>query len=267
MTEMSSSPAPVRHKFQSFWHGGPLSPYECVCLRSFLDHGHDFELYTYDPALSVPTGVRLRDAAEFIAESEVFTYQEGFGKGSPSAFSNLFRYKLLIERGGWWVDTDVVCLTKQIPHVTEFFAYQDTTLVNSAIIYFGRNHPIMLQCWDEAAKLGRTVEWGQTGPRLLTRVLKERHYIDRALPPEICYPIHYDRAADLLRPGAADTLASQIGPALFLHLWNALLTSNGQQKTLLPPKGSLLRQLAEKHPANGWAGEYPETASETAPER
>ena len=27
-----------------------------------------------------------------------------------SGFSNFFRYKLLLERGGWWVDADMVCL-------------------------------------------------------------------------------------------------------------------------------------------------------------
>ncbi len=266
MPEASSNHPPVRHKFQSFWYGGPLSPYEHVCLRSFLDHGHDFELYTYDLALAVPAGVRVRDAAELIPESEVFTYQQGFGKGSPSAFSNLFRYKLLIEKGGWWVDTDVVCLTKQIPAVTEFFAYEDATWVNGAIIFFGRNHPIMLECWDEATKLGRAVEWGQTGPRLLTHILKERYCIDRALPPAVCYPIHYTQAADFLRPAATAALASQIEPALFLHLWNARLMFDGLRKTFLPPKGSLLRQLVERHPASGWAGENAEPPREAAPE-
>src|SRR5262249_54280435 len=45
------------------------------------------------------------------SQDKVFVYQaEGFGKGSPSAFSNYFRYKLLAEKGGWWIDTDVVRL-------------------------------------------------------------------------------------------------------------------------------------------------------------
>ena len=102
----------VQHRFQSFWYGGGLSPYEFLCLKSFIDCGHAFDLYTYDPDLAVPAGVQVRDASELIDRSEVFVYQpEGFGKGSPSAFSNLFRSKLMVEKGGWWTDTDVVCLT------------------------------------------------------------------------------------------------------------------------------------------------------------
>src|SRR5262245_33272183 len=36
------------HASQSFWYGGPLSPYELFCLRSFIDWGHAVDLYSYD---------------------------------------------------------------------------------------------------------------------------------------------------------------------------------------------------------------------------
>ncbi len=247
----------MRHRFQSFWHGGQLSPYERFCLRSFVDCGHDFDLYTYDLTLAVPAGVQVRDASELIHENEVFCYQEGFGKGSPSAFSNLFRYKLLAEKGGWWVDTDVVCLRKDIPIVSEFFALQQVDRANTAIMYFNPGDPVMLQCLATATKAGRTIKWGETGPRLLTQVLKDQGYFSRALAASICYPIHYRRAAHLLLPAATATLAPLIEPSLFLHLWNEALVFSGIQKTYLPPRGSLLRALVDKHPVSGWTNEYP----------
>ena len=79
------------HLFQSLWIG-PISPYESMCMRSFIDQGHDFDLYTYNGTgeCQVPAGVRLRDASEILSENEYFTYQTGPGKGSHSAFSNLF---------------------------------------------------------------------------------------------------------------------------------------------------------------------------------
>src|SRR4051794_2405253 len=95
-----------KHLFQSFWWG-PLSPYERLCLNSFIDRGHTFDLYTYDPNLAVPAGVQLLDAAAILDQSEFFVYDNEPGRGSPSAFANLFRYKLLRDKGGWWVDTDV----------------------------------------------------------------------------------------------------------------------------------------------------------------
>lgn len=260
-----SGSGPAQHLFQSFWYGGALSPYELFCLKSFIDCGHAFDLYTYDPNLAVPAGVRVCDASELFSRDEVFVYQaEGFGKGSPSAFSNLFRSKLMVEKGGWWADTDVVCLTGRIPVVTEFFARQDADFVAWGIMYFEPRHPVMVQCLDQGTKLGRTVKWGDSGPRLLTRVLTERGLIDRAQPASVCYPIHYTQALDVLRPSRTAALAGQIETSLFLHLWNAMLVFRGVQKTCLPPKGSLLRQWADKHPVDGWVGEYDEQTLEHA---
>ncbi|MGA7487991.1 MAG: glycosyltransferase family 2 protein [Xanthobacteraceae bacterium] len=252
-----------RHRFQSFWHGGPLSPYELFCLRSFIDWGHAVDLYTYDANLVVPAGVRVCDAAELIARDEVFVYQaEGFGKGSPSAFSNFFRYKLLVEKGGWWIDTDVVCLTDRIPAADDFFARQDADFVAPGTMYFEPNHPVMRQCLDQAVKLGRNVKWGDTGPRLFTRVLDERGWLDRAAAASVCYPIHYTRALEVLRPARTADLTAQIESALFLHVWNSTLVHHGVQKSYRPPKGSLLRTLTDRHPVNGWIAEYDEHSLE-----
>ncbi|HEY7665054.1 MAG TPA: glycosyltransferase family 2 protein [Xanthobacteraceae bacterium] len=254
MLSRRSSP---QHRFQTFWHGGPLSPYEHFCLRSFIDWGHAVDLYSYDADLVVPAGVRICDAAELVARDKVFVYQaEGFGKGSPSAFSNFFRYKLLAEKGGWWIDTDVVCLTDRIPFDDEFFARQDADFVACGTMYFKPRHPVMLQCLDQAVRLGRNVKWGDSGPRLFTRVLKETGALERAAGPSACYPIHYSRALEMLRPGKTAELAPQIEPALFLHVWNSTLVHHGVQKAYRPPKGSLLREFADRHPVDGWIAEY-----------
>ena len=254
---------PAQHRFQSFWHGEALSPYELFCLKSFIDCGYAVDLYTYDADLVVPAGVRVCDAARLVDRDEVFVYQaEGFGKGSPSAFSNFFRYKLLAEKGGWWIDTDVVCLTDRIPAFTDFFARQDTDFVACGTMYFEPRHPVMLRCLEQAMKLGHAVKWGDTGPRLLTRVLGELGYLDRAVPAAACYPIHYSQALDLLRPSKTAVLAPKAESALFLHVWNSMLVHRGVHKAFRPPKGSLLRKWTDKHPVEGWIGEYDERTLE-----
>ena len=43
-----------------------------------------------------------------------------------------------------------------------------------------------------------------------------------------------------------------------------MLVFRGVQKTCLPPKGSLLRQCADRHRVDGWAGEYDEQTLEHA---
>jgi hypothetical protein len=91
---------------------------------------------------------------------------------------------------------------------------------------------------------------------LLTRVLKESGALDRAAPAAVCYPIHYSQALDLLRPSQTAVLAPRLESPLFLHVWNSMLVHLGVEKTCLPPQGSLLRRWADKHPVDGWIGEY-----------
>ena len=86
------SPSPI---INVLWIG-QLSPLEQLCLKSFVAQGHSVHLYTYDRIDNVPQGVTLQDAAEILPPSNIFRNQLGKGKGSLAAFSDLFRYKLLV---------------------------------------------------------------------------------------------------------------------------------------------------------------------------
>ncbi len=108
------------HTSNKIIHGlwiGDITPMVLLTIHSFLQHGHEFHLWRYAPSKQpLPKGVRVRDANEIIPKEEVFQKKSkdsknGLGKGSYGApFSDLFRYKLLYEQGGWWVDMDVTCL-------------------------------------------------------------------------------------------------------------------------------------------------------------
>jgi Glycosyltransferase sugar-binding region containing DXD motif len=80
---------------------------EILSIRSFQVHGHDYHLYAYEPIENLPAGVVVQDANEILPRSSIFQYT---GYATYAGFANFFRYKLLLERGGWWADTDVVCL-------------------------------------------------------------------------------------------------------------------------------------------------------------
>lgn len=242
--------------FQSFWWGGGLTPYEWLCLQSFVRNGHAFNLYSFDRTLSVPSGVEVCDATEIFSEKDFFVYSEGAGHGSPAGFSDLFRYKLLVEKGGWWIDTDVVCLSAEIPAYRRFFAFEDTTLVNGAVLYFQPHDPIMVRCLQEALILGKKIRYGEVGPRLLTRVLREQGVLHLAQEAQICYPLFYTEFIDTLRPQMLLTTTERLTGSLFLHLWNEGIRRYGISKKALPPKGSLLRGLIDQYKIEGWDGEY-----------
>jgi hypothetical protein len=49
-------------KLGSLWIGGNLSWLEQLCLKSFLDHGHEVTLYTYEGVTNAPEGTVVADA-------------------------------------------------------------------------------------------------------------------------------------------------------------------------------------------------------------
>ena len=55
----------------------------------------------------MPEGVTLIDAARILPKSRLTTYKHGEETGSVALFSNIFRYTLLRDQGGWWTDTDI----------------------------------------------------------------------------------------------------------------------------------------------------------------
>ena len=173
-----------------FWYGKTLSAYELLSITSFLKQGHQVEVFSYGE-LSLPSGAVLVDAAEVLPESEVFTYQNGAGKGSVSAYSNLFRYKLLYERGGIWADSDVMCLRPMDSLPPACAGRQDDTTVAVGIMRLPPGHPLAGELYEQAARLGQNIQWGQAGPRLMSRLLPNYPDVE-TLPVTAFYPVNWN---------------------------------------------------------------------------
>src|ERR1700716_1693870 len=92
---------------QSLWIGDRLSVMERLCISSFLHHGHPFHLYVYQDTAGIPPGTVILDGNTILPASRIFTYTE---HKTYAGFANFFRYKLLLEKGGWFVDADTICL-------------------------------------------------------------------------------------------------------------------------------------------------------------
>ena len=247
------SPDPTENIVQTFWYGGALSVWENACLSSFVGFGYQTHVYTYDAALIVPPGVELRNAAEIIPETEVFFYDKGFGKGSVAAFANLFRYTLLELRGGWWVDTDVICLGR-FPHCQgkAIVGLESSDRVNNAIIYAPAGHALAVTAAREARSMGQNVRWGHAGPLLMTRLCIGSESLDgiRVEPPETFYPIHWRNVVSmLLLPSQYDAAERLCRNAAAVHLYNEFFRRRKIAKNKLPPTGSYLRALLDRHPS------------------
>lgn len=136
----------------TLWIGDQLSAMELMTLQSFLQHGFTVHLWTYSDKLIPPEGVHPEDAREILSESAVFSYNKsnkyGHGKGSLSGFSDIFRYKLLHERGGIWIDMDITCLRAfQITTPYFFRHHQHIGLVGN-VLKAPKGSPLMEWCYQ-----------------------------------------------------------------------------------------------------------------------
>ena len=161
------------------WIGPRLSLLEMLTVQSFVDHGHEFNLWCYeDLENSLPEGAQLRNAADILDKSRVFRYrnrnQFGHGKGSVSGFSDIFRYKLLKDHGGWWVDMDVTCLRPlNIESPYYFRSHHELPLVGN-VLKAPKGSPLMTACYERASAMvtEENTDWHKPIAILADNVLK-----------------------------------------------------------------------------------------------
>ena len=104
---MNASPPEERPLIQALWIGDELPELVQISIRSFTEKGHPYHLYTYRSFPDLPPGCVLKDANEILPEKYVFRRR---ADGSVASFSDWFRFELLNKKGGYYVDTDIVCL-------------------------------------------------------------------------------------------------------------------------------------------------------------
>jgi hypothetical protein len=226
--------------FQSFWYGEHLPRFAKACISSFLDHGFEYHLYAYRN-YDLPSGAKLCDASVILPESEVFYYRNPDGSNrSVAGFANLFRYLLLARNGGWWVDTDVLCLCSDIPEREVFFGREDANLVGTAIMRVPAGHPLIVEAARRAHEAGKDLFWAQTGPLLITELLHQMGLFEHAAPPSVAYP---NGPKDYLLATASagyDRLIATTRGSVFLHLWHEMFRFDQDQSINLPEPGSFL---------------------------
>jgi hypothetical protein len=232
--------------FQSFWLDSAIPHNQRLCMTSFIDHGHAFDLYSYG-APAVPAGVRLLDAAEILPRNEVFFYRRGASVGSVAGFANMFRYRLLMLRGGWWVDTDVVCLSPQVPDDALFLEREDDTTIGNAVMKFPQGHAFVGALYEASRAAGQDIAFGQTGPALITKLAQQQGMWDRAGAPSSAYPVHYDDAFLPVTVSGREATRERTRSAAFLHLWNEVFRRAGSMALHNPPNRSFLADLYRKH--------------------
>lgn len=227
---------------QSLWIGRTLSVMERLSIASFLAHGHEYHLYTYEPVENAPAGTVFRPAAEILEASRIFQYKQF---PSYAGFANLFRYKLLSSRGGWWVDTDVVCLGPfdfDAPYVFASEPSREGSVPSNAVLKVPAGSTVMARNWEVCAAHPDPagVAWGELGPKLMARSIEElglQRYLQAA---EVFCPVPWDKSEAFLDPAGAWIFGESTRA---VHLWNEMWRRAGRSRDGDYPESCLYQQL------------------------
>lgn len=176
-----------RDPVASLWIG-QITPLERLCILSFLRQGHVFKLYTYGDVGALPEGVTVCDANEILPESAVFRNRIGFGAGSVAGFSDVFRFKLLLDQGGWWVDTDVFCL-RPFDFPAPYVLGAEDKPVASGVIKAPAGSELMGKCFNAACRLDRTRFLWNDYVNILAKTVREQGLMHYVVSPDVFSPI------------------------------------------------------------------------------
>ena len=149
------------------------------------------------------------------------------GAAGAAAFANLFRCKLLLERGGWWVDLDIVCLRRfDFPEpivVASERARPGTSRATDVVLKFPTGHAAIQQCYEAARREDQArLTWGKTGPLLLDRIVREYGLQPFVKPPEVFCPLNYWDWKMLLAEGSNPPKPAFTNESYAIHLWHEM---------------------------------------------
>jgi Glycosyltransferase sugar-binding region containing DXD motif len=230
---------------QGLWVGPALSVMERLSIASFLAHGHAYHLYAYEDVKGLPAGAVLKDAGAILPASMVFEYRDF---KSYAGFSNFFRYKLLLEKGGWWADADMVCLKPfdfPAPYVfSSELGRGGEQVVNAGVIKAPAGSPAMAYAWETcAAKETARIVWGETGPRLVGEAVRKFSLGRHVEPPEVFCPLPLVAFEKLVEPGASWAFGEATRA---VHLWHEAWRRVGLDKEQAYHPDCLYEQLKRR---------------------
>jgi hypothetical protein len=243
----------------TLWIGDRLGPVERACLRSVIAQGHRLALYCYREPIGIPDGAEVRDASAVIPENCLIRHRNG----SVAPFSDWFRYELLKQGLGTWVDTDMYLIKPLDEESEHLFGEERPGVVNNAVLRLPTNSPALrellapfagttpawlsprlrlaayIRSWFAGRADIGAMPWGTTGPAALTAVAKKFGLAAKALPSTAFYPVRWEQARWILDP-ALSLEQTVAGDTIGVHLWNECIRTFKDDPA---PHGSFLERL------------------------
>ncbi len=254
----------------SFWTGSPLSFFEILCIRSFLDAGYRFHLYTLGDVGRLPDGVIHHDA------TEIFDGELGHSEDvrfNAAVYSDVFRALLMRKTDFLWVDLDVYCarpLDRTGPHM--FGVIRRKNSVNNCVLRLPKTSPALqlmlnfyfadvpIPVWWRPERLNRlfaeieagrvpslsSLPWTTTGPGVLGWALRLTGEIGKGQHWHTYY--QYEKALDQEFLTQGTPVEDYEFPAVrFVHLYGSTKIHLRDMFGGMPPEGSYIDVICKRH--------------------
>jgi hypothetical protein len=268
---VSTAAAAALDPIQVLWVRGDFSRMELLSLQSFVAQGHPVHLYVYEKPSNVPEGVDVLDAHEIVPVKRVPKGPaKPMGKGTLASFSDFFRYNLLLEKGGWWTDMDVVAIRPWTGFPDVVVASTDERgygrIANNFVLRFPPQHEVMKKCRDFLAEKNlEELGTPDTGPLLVHKIIGQDGVSRYCQPPGVFGPVPWNAAWQLLRSRwqrfTLEELKQRIRrPHLSIrftphtvsvHLWNEVWRKEGWSKEKRYARSCLYERLQQKFNPGG----------------
>jgi hypothetical protein len=255
-----------------FWDGIRMPLWNRACIFSFLNHGFQVTLFSYESKLSreFPSHPQLTfaDAREIYADSfpsqlRAAAATDSYGK-THACFADYFRLKLLAEIPDcWWFDTDVFCL-EDVDKFDGLVSTHPKSLVCgsqggepadacNAVMYFGDQR--------FASELSNRLEqdckpfephdwnWAHTAIPFLNQAISEFPQRVYVAPQHVFFPIGFMPAEVrlFLFPEHFEIAQERCTLSLTLHYWNEIMRAGGIETDRRPPRDCFVDRLISEH--------------------
>ena len=238
----------------SFWSGSNLSYFEHLCMKSFVDNGYKFHLFTKGPVGNIPDYVEHHNADDIYQQSDIQSADKRYSNG---IYSDIWRIRLLQKTDLMWVDLDVYCL-RPIDYDKEYYFginFKKGTVNNcvlkisrrSVALHLVRNFleaQVPIPFWWRKSRLDPLLEqiaagdlptlnslpWTTTGPNVLTWALRATGEINNGQNYSRYW--HFDYEAK---------------PVRFIHLFGSTKLHLRDDYQGIPPVGSYIQKICDRH--------------------
>lgn len=261
------------HRIAMLWVEGPLSYLEQLCIKSFLDAGHEVTLYHYGTIENVPKGTKVSHGDAILKRDDFIQHGR---TGSLALFSDVFRYHLLTKcERTIWADTDAYCMKPFVTETGHYFGWESDSHINGGVLGLPQGSPALagllemshdeygipewhsdrsrdtLQAKADAGTPVHVSElpWGTWGPQAVTHYLHKTGEDKHAFPCEVLYPIPFAKRRRMVKANHRASAESHLSDkTTSIHFYGRRMRDFLQSRDDgLPDEGGLLDHLVKKH--------------------